>query len=65
MDSAQADYKVIVYPDATHSFTVPAADDNAKKFGLPMAYHPEATKASWDEMKAFLAGLLRPVGAGS
>lgn len=58
MDAAQADYKVIVYPGATHSFTVLAADDNAKKFGLPMAYHPEATKASWDEMKTFLARVL-------
>lgn len=58
MDAANVDYKVVVYPGTTHSFTVAAADENAKKFGLPMAYNAEAAKASWDEMKVFLARAL-------
>ncbi len=53
MDAAGADYKVIVYPDATHSFTSPDADEVAKKFNLPFKYSPEADKKSWEDMKAF------------
>ena len=55
MKAANVDYRVVVYPGAKHSFTVPAADDNAKKFGLPMAYDPQAASASWNELKEFLA----------
>ena len=55
MDSIGADYKVIVYPNATHAFTNPASDENGKKFNLPLKYNPEADKKSWNDMKMFFA----------
>lgn len=55
MKAAKVDYKVVVYPGAKHSFTNPAADENARKFDLPMAYDPQADSASWKELKEFLA----------
>ena len=54
MDAAGADYEVIVYPGATHSFTNPAADEVGKKFNLPVAYNEKADKESWAEMEEFL-----------
>lgn len=54
MDAAGADYEVIVYPGATHSFTNPAADELGKKFDLPITYNAEADKQSWAEMEEFL-----------
>ena len=54
MQAAQADYRVISYPGAKHSFTNPAADDFAKKFNMPVAYNAEADKASWAELQLFL-----------
>jgi len=54
MKTAQADYRVISYPGAKHSFTNPGADDIAKKFGMPIAYNAEADKASWEELQVFL-----------
>jgi dienelactone hydrolase len=53
MDSIGADYKFIVYPNATHAFTNPASDENGKKFNMPIAYNPAADSASWNDMKAF------------
>lgn len=55
MKAAKVDYKVVVYPGAKHSFTNPTADENAKKFDLPMAYDPQADSASWKELEQFLA----------
>lgn len=54
MDAAGANYEVIVYPGATHSFTNPAADEVGKKFNLPVAYNEKADKESWAEMEKFL-----------
>jgi dienelactone hydrolase len=54
MDAAGADYEVIVYPEATHSFTNPGADELGKKFDLPVAYNAEADKQSWAELEEFL-----------
>lgn len=48
MEAAKADHKVVVYPGAAHAFTNPAADENAKKFNMPLAYNAEADKASWE-----------------
>ena len=53
MDAAKVDYRVIAYPGAKHSFTSKEADDNAKKFNLPMAYNAEADQKSWSEMQVF------------
>ena len=55
MDKAQADYKLINYEGAKHSFTSKEADANGEKFGLPLAYNEEADKKSWEEMKAMFA----------
>ena len=57
MDAAKATYQFISYEGATHSFTNPGADDMAKKFGIPIAYHEGADKASWKELKSFLKEL--------
>lgn len=54
MEQAGADYKVIVYPGAPHSFTNPEADAYAKKYGIPIGYDAEADRKSWEAMKAFL-----------
>jgi len=54
MNAAGADFRFIVYPGATHSFTNPEADVYAKKFHIPIAYNASADKKSWAEMKEFL-----------
>lgn len=53
MKEAGADYRMVSYPHARHSFTDPEADENAKKFGLPLGYDAEADRKSWAEMKSF------------
>ena len=53
MDSIGADYKLIIYPNATHAFTNPASDENSKKFNMPIKYNPEADNKSWNDMKMF------------
>lgn len=54
LDSVGASYEFIVYPGATHAFTNPKADENARKFNMPIAYDPAADSASWKDMKTFL-----------
>ncbi len=51
MDAAGADYKLVNYPGAKHSFTNPDADKYGKEFGLPLAYNAAADKASWEAMQ--------------
>jgi len=53
MDSAGVEYTFKSYPNATHAFTNPASDENARKFGMPIRYNPAADTASWNDMKAF------------
>lgn len=55
MDSINADYKYIAYPDAKHAFTSKEADSLGKKFNLPLAYQKEADEKSWAELKTLLA----------
>ncbi len=51
MKDAGVDAKVIVYPNAKHSFTNPDAD----KAGIPgLAYDPQVDKQSWAEAVKFL-----------
>jgi dienelactone hydrolase len=59
MDSIGANYQFKVYPGATHAFTNPAADENAKKFNMPIAYNPAADTASWNDMKTFFSGIFQ------
>jgi len=60
MKAAGADCRVIAYPGAVHSFTVPEAGDDPS---TGVAYNAEADRRSWDEMKAFFEGLFGPVSA--
>lgn len=54
LDSIGADNTLKVYPDATHSFTNPAATRIGKEFNMPVEYNAEADAASWNDMKSFL-----------
>lgn len=52
MKDAGVDYQLVSYPGAVHAFTQKAAgNDNSKG----AAYNEAADKASWEEMKRFLA----------
>ncbi len=57
MDSAGVDYTLISYEGAQHSFTNPQADENGKKFNLPLAYNKKADEESWNEMKKFFTAV--------
>jgi dienelactone hydrolase len=59
MDSAKINYKFVDYPNALHAFTNPDATAVGKKFNIPIAYNKEADQKSWNEMKAFLAEVLK------
>jgi dienelactone hydrolase len=50
MTSAGANYEFISYPGALHGFTNPEADENGRKYGLPLAYDESADKESWQAM---------------
>ena len=54
MDSIGAQYEYISYPNVKHSFTSKAADENAKKFNLPLAYDAEADEKSWNSLQEML-----------
>lgn len=54
MEKAQADYRVINYPNATHAFTNPQATETGRKFNIPVAYNEKADQASWQELLIFL-----------
>jgi dienelactone hydrolase len=60
MDQAGVDYKVVTFPGVKHSFTNPAADENGRKFNLPLAYDAAADAVSWEETKRFLADIFKP-----
>lgn len=60
MKTAKADFRVINYPGAKHSFTNPAADQFAKQFNMPVAYNAAADQASWAELDAFLKDVFKP-----
>ena len=53
MKAAGADYRLVNYPGAVHSFTNPGADEMGKKFDLPLAYNEKADKDSWQQTQAF------------
>ena len=52
MEQAGVDYRLIAYPGAVHSFSVPEAGDDPS---TGMAYNPDADRQSWQELVAFLA----------
>jgi dienelactone hydrolase len=59
MDGVGAQYTVISYAGAKHSFTSPEADELGKKFNMPLAYNAAADKASWEEMQKFFKRVLQ------
>lgn len=59
MDSAGTKYTFINYPGAKHAFTNPEATEMGKKFNLDIAYDKDADQKSWEEMKKFLAEVLK------
>ncbi|UKM64049.1 dienelactone hydrolase family protein [Flavobacteriaceae bacterium GSB9] len=54
MDSINADYKYIEFPDALHAFTSKGADALGEKFKLPLQYNAEADAKSWEALKELL-----------
>lgn len=59
MDSAGAKYTIIIYPDATHAFSNPAATELGKKFNLPVAYNAAADSASRKDEQDFFKMVLK------
>ena len=55
MATAGADWQFVSYPGVKHSFTSKAADANAEKFGMPIAYDAAADADSWARMLALFA----------
>lgn len=53
MEAAGADYRLVNYPGAVHSFTNPDADTFGKKFDLPLAYDKHADMDSWQQTQEF------------
>ena len=54
MKAAKADFRVVVYPGAEHSFTNPGATALGKRFNLPLKYDRAADKDSWAQTTVFL-----------
>jgi len=59
MEAAHADFRVLSYPGAMHSFTNPEATALGKKFNLPLAYDANADKKSWEEMQGFFKTIFK------
>jgi len=57
LNHAGVNYQFITYPNATHSFTNPEADEYCRKFAMPIAYNEEADKASWAQMLSFFESI--------
>jgi dienelactone hydrolase len=56
MRRARADWQMVFYGGAVHSFTVPEAGNDPSK---GMAYNAAADKRSWQALKDFLAETFR------
>jgi len=59
LDSIGADYKFIVYPNATHAFTNPDATKVGKQFNMPIEYNEKADADSWNDMTMFFNKVLK------
>jgi dienelactone hydrolase len=59
MNAAKADFQIITYPGASHSFTNPDATEIGKKYNLPLAYNAEADRKSWEAMKKFFKSVFK------
>ena len=59
LDSIGAEYKFIVYPNATHAFTNPDATKIGKQFNMPIEYNEKADADSWNDMTMFFNKILK------
>ncbi len=59
MQDAQADYKLVSYPGAMHSFTNPDADKFGKQFDMPLKYDASADHDSWTQTLAFFKEIFK------
>jgi len=55
MEAAGANLTFTAYPGASHSFTSPEADELAERFDMPIGYHEQADRQSWQDMQDFFA----------
>ena len=55
MDTAEADYQVLLLEGAKHGFSNPQADINAEKYGIDLGYQQQADEQSWAELQNLLA----------
>lgn len=55
MEAADAEFEVVSYDGATHSFTNPSADAVGEEYDMPVAYDAEADADAWRRLEAFLA----------
>jgi len=54
MTNAGADFELVEYPRVLHGFTVPAATERGRKYGLPLAYDAKADRDSWSRLQVLL-----------
>ncbi len=59
MKKAGADFRVVTYPGARHSFTNPDANNLARTFNLPLEYSFKADQDSWGQTITFLGEIFR------
>jgi dienelactone hydrolase len=59
MKTIGADYEFVNIPGAKHGFSNPAADDFAKKFGMPLKYDAKADKESWEKSLGFFKKIFK------
>ncbi len=51
MDTARAEYEVLLLDGAKHGFSNPQADENAEKYGIDLGYQQQADEKSWAAMQ--------------
>ena len=49
-----ADFQLLNFPQAKHSFTNPDATEKGKKYELPLAYDKDADTESWSAFLDFI-----------
>ena len=57
MKAAKADYELVTYPNVAHGFSVEAATERGKKYGMPLAFDEDADSDSWSRLKTLLASI--------
>lgn len=57
MDTARADYRVLLLENAKHGFSNPEADINAEKYGIDLGYQQQADEQSWSELQKLFASV--------